>query len=77
MSTAVDMLTAQVLEPLVPARAELDGQRRRVEAFHVEAVALGPTSWCPPPPGTQVRTAVLLFLLTFAGLALLLAGLAE
>lgn len=73
MSTAVDMLTAQVLDQ-APVRAELEGQRRRVEQFHRDAVGLGPLRWCPPPPGTQVRTAVMLFLLSLAGLALVIMG---
>lgn len=80
MATAVDMLTMEVLTeagPPSPSRADLDVQRGRVEQFHRDAVALGPLRWCPPPPGTQVRTAIALFLLTFVGLALLLAGLSQ
>jgi hypothetical protein len=49
---------------------ELAAAVRRVEQFARDAAQLGATRWASPPPGTAVRTAVLMFLLTLAGLVL-------
>lgn len=57
--------------------ADLAAAVQLTQRFVRDATSLGTTRRASPPPGTTVRTSVLLFLLALAGLALLLAGLSS
>lgn len=72
-SMVADIILATRRDPS-RSSVELAAAVRRAQQFARDVSELGTTRWVSPPPGTAVRTAVLMFVLALAGLAFLLAG---
>lgn len=56
------------------AEPELRNEIARTQRVRQDIAELGATRWCPPPPGSTVRTAIVLFLVAGVGFVFLIIG---